>query len=79
MACINYMSYILLALMVASNLVVLLTKAGASLQRVLEVLNTQSSIPLDEGQTQTAGSGPLLQFEQVDFRYHRTGELVRCV
>ncbi len=76
MACINYMSYILLALMVASNLVVLLTKAGASLQRVLEVLNTQSSIPLDEGQTQTAGSGPLLQFEQVDFRYHRTGELV---
>ena len=76
MACINYMTYILLALMVASNLVVLFTKAGASMQRVLEVLDTKSSIPLDEGAQETAGSSTLLRFEHVDFRYHRTGELV---
>lgn len=74
MACINYMTYILLALMVVSNLVVLYTKAGASMARVLEVLGMKSSIPADEGAEATAGSGDILTFENVSFRYHSTSD-----
>ncbi|AIQ53242.1 ABC transporter ATP-binding protein [Paenibacillus sp. FSL R7-0331] len=77
-AFINYVTQILLALIVVSNLVILFTKASSSANRVNEVLAAVTSVP-DEGNTAitaTAASDvPLISFEHVSFGYNRTGEL----
>lgn len=75
-AFVNYLTQILLALIVVSNLVIIFTKANASAKRVSEVLGTEPT--LKEGERnlpaiECAGV-PLLQFNHVSFGYNPTGE-----
>lgn len=75
-AFVNYLTQILLALIVVSNLVIIFTKANASAKRVSEVLSTEPT--LIEGERnlpaiECAGV-PLLQFNHVSFGYNPTGE-----
>lgn len=75
-AFINYMTQILLALIVVSNLIIIFTRAFASAGRVNEVLETVSSIgggnisvPI-----QVQAGTPAIQFEDVSFGYNTTGD-----
>ncbi|WP_151735050.1 ABC transporter ATP-binding protein [Paenibacillus tengchongensis] len=76
-AFINYVTQILLALIVVSNLVILFTKAASSAARVNEVLETQPSVrESGSGAVPKADpSSPAIAFKHVSFRYHTTGEL----
>lgn len=66
----NYMTQILLALIVVANLVVIFTKAAASAQRVNEVFETRPSVT-DTGSTPVSlvPGAPKLSFENVSFCY----------
>ena len=67
-AFINYATQILLALVAVSNLIVIFTKAAASVQRVNELLAISPSISY--GQEEHIEKGPLaLQLQQVQFTY----------
>lgn len=70
LALINYMTQMLLALIVVSQLVVTFTRAFASATRVNEVFNTESSIadkiPTTDNWKDTEN---IISFEDVDFRY----------
>lgn len=69
-ALVNYMTQILLALVVVANLVVIFTKASASAARVNEVLSTQTS--LQNGtvtQTHPKSGTPRIEFKNVSFGY----------
>lgn len=67
LALINYMSQMLLALIVVSNLVVLFTRAQASAVRVNEVLKSEN--PLVKGKKEIIENEELLSFQDVSFRY----------
>ena len=70
-ALINYMSQILTELVKLANLVILLSRALASLARVNDVFDVTSSIP-DAGKImESAGDGkvPAVSFENVGFAY----------
>ena len=88
-AYINYITQILLALIVLSNLIILFTKAYTSGIRVAEVLNTTSSIKNTEGTLSTLGisdplkgsnhlsslhNSPILEFDDVSFSYYQTSD-----
>ncbi|AJS57271.1 ABC transporter ATP-binding protein [Paenibacillus sp. IHBB 10380] len=78
-AFINYITQILLALIVVSNLVIVFTKASSSAARINEVLATTTSIS-DTGNAvipmiETLGSVPAIQFNNVSFGYNVTGEV----
>lgn len=76
-AFINYVTQILLALIVVSNLVILFTKAASSANRVNEVLGTETSIS-DEGNSvlpEMLKQAPAIAFDHVSFGYNKTGEL----
>ncbi|WP_438491897.1 ABC transporter ATP-binding protein [Paenibacillus sp. IHBB 3054] len=76
-AFINYVTQILLALIVVSNLVILFTKAASSANRVNEVLAAETSIS-DEGNSALPvmeEAAPVISFEHVSFGYNKTGEL----
>ena len=75
-AFINYANQILLALMVMSNLIILLTKAMASAARVNEVLDTQPDMSEPAKGPQADPSAPAVEFRDVSFGYHHTGEKV---
>lgn len=68
-AFINYVNQILLALIVVANLVVTFTKAFASADRVLEVLETEASIQDGPGAQEDAAA-PAVEFDHVGFAYH---------
>lgn len=71
-ALINYMTQILLAMIVVANLVILLTKASASAQRINEVFETQPSIVEknhDAISVSKSNSTPNVEFEDVTFTY----------
>ena len=70
-AFVNYMTQILLALVVVANLVVTFTKASASAARVNEVLETESSV-VSENQAVIAPEAgtPQISFQNVVFSYH---------
>lgn len=68
-AFVNYMSQILLALIVVANLVVTFTKAAASAARVNEVLDTQPSVVEGCGASDPVKRSPKIAFEQVSFSY----------
>lgn len=71
----NYMTQILLALIVVANLVMIFTKASASASRVNEIFDTKSTILDEENQEQTPISGaPKIEFENVSFCYQE-GEI----
>lgn len=67
-AFINYVNQILLALIVVANLVVTFTKAYASAGRVLEVLDTESSLQSGPGAAPDE-KAPAVEFRHVDFTY----------
>lgn len=76
-ALVNYMTQILLALVVVANLVVIFTKASASARRVNEVFDTQSSVReiSNTGAKPENREGiPAIQFEDVSFSYGGEGD-----
>ncbi|MBR4100683.1 MAG: ABC transporter ATP-binding protein [Oscillospiraceae bacterium] len=69
----NYMTQILLAMVVMANLIVILTKGQASALRVHEVLNTPTS--MENGQAQPdAQQEEAISFSHVDFAYAGAGD-----
>ena len=77
-AFINYMTQILLALIVVSNLVIIFTKAFASAGRINEILETTSSIidSTDTLASNGANDKIAIKFENVSFGYSKTGDTV---
>lgn len=75
-AFINYMSQILVALVVVANLVVTFTKAAASAARINEVFDTQPSVT-DKGQQPPAAvpGAPRIRYQDVSFRYYEGAAL----
>lgn len=82
-AFINYITQVLLALIVVSNLVIIFTKASSSASRVSEVLATSTSIPDNTAATmahsaaaasEAAASVPVITFDRVSFGYSATGD-----
>ena len=69
-AFVNYMTQILLALVVVANLVVIFTKASASAARVNEVLETKSSLE-SPNDISVVGKedAPQISFQNVEFSY----------
>ncbi len=81
-AFINYITQILLALIVVTNLIILFTKAATSAARIQEVLDTEASISdtanpvsLDQERTSKTGPVPAISFDHVSFGYNKTGQL----
>lgn len=68
-ALISYMNQTLLALLVAANLVVLFTRALASMKRVQVVMETQPSVKDGPGAT-AASTDASVAFNHVSFAYH---------
>ena len=74
-AFVNYMTQILLALVVVANLVVIFTKASACASRVNEVFETASCLPQAEGGPVSPAAGaPKIQLRNVRFAYGATGD-----
>lgn len=76
-AFINYVTQILLALIVVSNLVIIFTKASSSANRVNEVLSVKASVSEDGNvvMTEPNHTAPAISFDHVSFGYNTTGEL----
>ena len=70
-AVINYMTQILNAMIVISNMVSLFTKGHASMNRVSEVFDLHSSLT-DEGSAEPDFGAPAIEFENVSFSYAGT-------
>lgn len=68
-ALVNYMTQILLAMIVVSNLVVIFTKASASAARVNEVFDTRSSIEESSSPAEEQPDAPAVEFRNVSFGY----------
>lgn len=69
-AYVNYLTTILLALIVVANLVVTFTRAAASAQRVNEVFETEPQAAACANPiTETDNSEPIVSFENVTFYY----------
>lgn len=71
-ALVNYMTQILLAMIVVANLVVLITKASASAARINEVFETKPSVVEknhDNIKINTTASTPKIEFDRVFFTY----------
>ncbi len=69
-ALVNYMTQILLAMVVVANLVVLFTKASASAQRINQVFETESSVKENENTKITPNiTAPKIEFDNVSFSY----------
>lgn len=75
-AFINYITQILLSLIVFSQLIVTLTKGATSANRVLEILNINTSI-MDNRKTLTnkvKNNDSLIEFKNVSFSYEESNE-----
>ncbi len=70
LALVNYITQILLALIIVANLVVLFTKASASAARINEVIETVPSVLDGEGERSLDSTAPAVSFEQVHFCYN---------
>lgn len=69
-AYVNYLTTILLALIVVANLVVTFTRAAASAQRVNEIFETEPQAAVcAHSITETDNSVPIVSFENVTFYY----------
>ena len=74
-ALVNYMTSILLALIVLANLIVLFTKAFASIKRVREIFEIQPSIvEKDINDTKIVENQPKIEFKDVSFNYKNSSE-----
>ena len=79
-ALVNYMTQILLAMIVVSNLVVIFTNASASAARVNEVFDTQPSVQEGKGAQPSADKNtPCVSFEEVSFGYPGSGYALRNI
>ena len=69
-ALVNYMTQILLAMIVVANLVLLLTKASASAKRINEVFDTKPSV-IEKNKTfiDNDKNAPKIEFKNVTFNY----------
>lgn len=74
-ALVNYMTQILLALVVVANLVVLFTKSAASAARVEEVLSLEPAFTEGKGGFITVDSAPKIEFKNISFGYNDGGDL----
>lgn len=75
-AFVNYMTQILLALVVVANLVVIFTKAAASASRINEVFDTVPSIDdKDRMPVEPVDGAPAVSFRGVDFAYYEGAAL----
>ena len=71
-ALVNYMNQILLALIYLANLIIILTKAGASAARINDVFAIKASVTDEGNAEQTAVTGaPAVEFRNVTFAYHK--------
>ncbi len=75
-ALVNYMTQIILALIVVANLVVIYMKSYASAGRVIEVLETVSSINDGKINTVAENKDTIVEFKNVNFTYPGSSELV---
>lgn len=75
-ALVNYMTQILLALIVVANLVVIYMKSYASAGRVIEVFETKSSINDGEINAVAENKDTIVEFKKVNFTYPGSSELV---
>lgn len=74
-AFVNYMTQVLLAVVVVANLVVIFTKASASATRVNEIFDTQSSIADgDKSAPEPKPGSPRVEFDDVSFSYMDDGK-----
>lgn len=73
-AFVNYITQILLALIVVSNLIVLYTKAFASAGRIAEVLNTRPSVTGGAVLPQPLPGADAVTFDHVCFKYGTSGD-----
>ncbi|RCX09073.1 ATP-binding cassette subfamily B protein [Anaerobacterium chartisolvens] len=75
-AFVNYITQILLALIVVSNLVIIFTKAFASAGRVGEILAAQTSIIENPAKSSSsAAHTPAIEFRNASFGYSQTGDM----
>lgn len=76
-AFVNYITQILLALIVVSNLIVIFTKASASANRINELLHTDASIKdISKGSLLISNENtPAIEFKDVSFSYSSTGDM----
>lgn len=73
----NYMTQILLSIIVFSNVIVIFTKAGASYQRIKEVLDFEPSMTDDNAQfTEVDETKPAVEFKSVCYSYGEADENV---
>ena len=79
-ALVNYMTQILLAMIVVSNLVVIFTKASASAARVNEVFDTLPSVTeKKEKSAEFIENTPAVEFENVSFGYADNGYALKNI
>ncbi len=77
-ALVNYMTQILLAMIVVSNLVVIFTNASASAARVNEVFETKPSVTEEaSGKVTQDEKAPMIEFRHVSFGYQGGGYAVK--
>jgi ATP-binding cassette subfamily B multidrug efflux pump len=76
-AFVNYITQILLALIVVSNLIIIFTKASASASRINELLHTDTSIKdISKGSLLISNENtPAMEFKDVSFSYSSTGDM----
>lgn len=68
-AFVNYMTQILLALVMLANLVVIFTKSEASANRINEIFEMESSIQNGEKKAERVEKMPAIEFKNVSFAY----------
>lgn len=79
-ALVNYMTQILLAMIVVSNLVVIFTKASASAARINEVFETEPAIKEPQQPTPAPHTGcPLAEFKNVYFSYGNDKNILKDI
>ncbi len=72
-AFVNYMTQILLALVVLANLLVIFTKAASSCSRINEIFDTEPSIE-SGNETSFDFESPVIEFNNISFTYPGAGD-----
>ncbi len=74
-ALVNYMTQIMLAMVVVANLVVIFTRAAASAARVNEIFAVESSIVPGEQEVATVSGAPRVEWKDVSLAYAGSEEM----
>ncbi|MBR4236268.1 MAG: ABC transporter ATP-binding protein [Clostridia bacterium] len=72
-ALVNYMSQILVELIKLANLIVTLSRAGASMSRVAAVLDTEPGMDFPEMEQSCSETDAAVEFDNVSFKYGGAG------